>query len=96
MCQGVRGEKRLGRAQADFLVTFIDPTVQKDNFLLSSPQKIPVMNAMKHELSVCFDFVEHSVKNKKKNSSGVRSHKIASKDIMFEILGFPAAQHIQP
>ncbi|GAA6091131.1 uncharacterized [Tachysurus ichikawai] len=65
---GVRGEKRLGRAQADFLilVTFIDPTVQKDNFLLSSPQKIPVMNAVKHDLSACFNFVEHSVQNKKK------------------------------
>lgn len=31
---------------------------------------------------------------KKKNSPGVRSHKIASKDIMLEILGFPAAQRI--
>lgn len=95
----MRGEKRLGRAQKDFLilVTFIDPTVQKDNFLLSSPQKIPVMNAVKHELSACFDFVEHSVQNErgKKNSFGVRSHKIASKDIMFEMLGFPATRHIQ-
>lgn len=70
------------------------------------------MNAVKRELSACFDFVEHSVQNggggeregeerkkkkeKKKTALVVRSHKIASKDIMFEISGFPAARHIQP